>query len=104
VTGWEPTAGNCWGGRPIARRIADVAPRRRVVVTATVVAAEVSQWQSLPAFVCQLDDGTGRLAVAFGGPRSIPGFVPGARCTVEATALSNGRALLLWNPLYRFEA
>ena len=29
VTGWEPTTGDSWGGRPVARRIADGAPRRR---------------------------------------------------------------------------
>jgi hypothetical protein len=57
----------------------------------------------MPAFICQLEDGSGRLSIAFGGARPIPGFVPGVRCTVEATALTNGRALVLWNPYYRFE-
>jgi len=103
VTGWEPTAGDCWGGRPIAHRIADVAPRRRVVVTGTIVATETSRWREVPAFICQLDDGTGSLTVVFGGPRPVAGMVEGARCTVEATALSNGAGLVLWNPWYRFE-
>jgi hypothetical protein len=75
VTAWEPTTGDCWGGRPIAHRIADAAPRRRVVVTGTI----------------------------FGGPRPVPGMVKGVVCTVEATAVSNGAVLVLWNPFYRFE-
>jgi hypothetical protein len=33
----------------------------------------------------------------------VPGIVKGARCTVEATAQSNGGALHLWDPSYRFE-
>ena len=103
MTGWEPTTGDCWGGRPIARRIADCAPRRRVVVTGTIVATEVARWRRTPAYICQLDDDTGRLTIVFGGPRPIPVIVKGARCTVEATALSNGHGLALWNPHYRFE-
>jgi hypothetical protein len=103
VTGWEPTTGDCWGGRPIAHRIADAAPRRRVVVTGTIVAAEPGRWRTIPSFICRLDDDTGCLTLVFGGSRSLPGMVKGALCTVEGTALTNGGALVLWNPFYRFE-
>jgi len=103
MTGWEPTTGDCWGGRPIARRVADVAPRRRVVVTGTIVATERSCWRRAPAFVCRLDDDTGFLTLVFAGPRAVPGMVKGAVCTVEGTALTNGGALFLWDPFYRFE-
>jgi hypothetical protein len=103
VTVWEPTSGDSWGGRPIAHRIADAAPRRRVVVTGTIVAAELGCWRRTPAFICRLDDDTGCITVIFGGQRPVPGMIKGALCTVEATALSNGGGLLLWNPHYRFE-
>jgi hypothetical protein len=33
----------------------------------------------------------------------VPGIIKGARCTVEATVLSNGGEFVLWNPFYRFE-
>ena len=103
MTAWEPTTGDCWGGRPIARRIADGAPRRRLVVTGTIVETEEGRWRGLPAFICRLDDDTGTITVVFGGARRVPGMVKGALCTVEATVLSNGGALVLWNPFYRFE-
>ncbi len=103
MNGWEPTSGDSWGGRPIARRIADVRARRRVVVTATVLDAQCCIWRGSGAQAFDLDDGTGRLTVVFGGLRSVPGMVPGARCTVEGTALADERGVVLWNPFYRFE-
>jgi hypothetical protein len=103
MTGWEPTTGDCWGGRPVARRVADCTPRRRAVVTGTIVATEMARWRRMPAYICQLDDGTGRLTLIFGSPRPVPGIVSGARCTVEATVLSNGGGFVLWDPYYRFE-
>jgi hypothetical protein len=103
MTGWEPTTGVCWGGRPIARRVADCAPRRRLVVTGAITSAEVSPWRGVSSYVCQLDDGTGCLTIVFSGRARVPGLVKGARCTVEATAVSNGHGLVLWNPHYRFE-
>jgi hypothetical protein len=103
MTGWEPTTGHCWGGRPVARRVADIAPRRRVVVVGTIVSTESSCWRSVPAFVCRLEDDTGSITIVFAGPRPIPGMDKGALCTVEATAQSNGASVYLWNPFYRFE-
>ncbi len=103
MTGWEPTTGDCWGGRPIARRIADCAPRRRVVLTGTIADTESAVWRRMPAFICVLDDDTGRITLIFGGSRPVPGMVTGAMCTVEGTALTNGGGLVLWNPYYRFE-
>jgi hypothetical protein len=103
MTAWEPTTGDSWGGRPIARRIADVAPRRRVVVTGSIVDSELARWHREPAFICRIDDDSGCLTIVFGGPRPVPGMVKGAVCTVEGTALSNGGVCLLWNPHYRFD-
>ncbi len=102
MSGWEPTSGDSWGGRPIARRIADVAARRRVVVSATVVDAQRCIWRGSGAQAFELDDGTGRLTIVFGGLRSVPGMGIGARCTVEGTALADERGLVLWNPFYQF--
>jgi len=103
VSGWEPTSGDIWGGRPIARRIADARPRRRVVVTGKVVDAQPSIWRGSGAMAFGLDDGTGRLTIVFGGLRSIPGMVEGVQCTVEGTALADEEGIVLWNPFYRFE-
>ena len=103
MIGWEPTSGDCWGGRPIARCIADARPRRRVVVSGKVVDSRRRIWRGMAVHACALDDGTGRLTIVFGGLRSVPGMVEGARCTVEGTALPDGQGIALWNPFYRFE-
>ena len=103
MTAWEPTIAGQWGGRPVCRRIADLSPRQRLVVTGTITGAEAMRWRGRCSFVCQLDDGTGRIALVFTGPRPVPGMCPGVRCTVEATALDNGHSLFLWQPFYRFE-
>lgn len=60
-------------------------------------------WRRTPAFICLLDDDSGRIPMVFDGPRARPGLAEGAVCTVEATVVSNGRGLFLWNPFYRFE-
>jgi DNA/RNA endonuclease YhcR with UshA esterase domain len=103
VTVWEPTTGACWGGRPIARHVADARPRRRVVVSGKVVDEQVCIWRGSGARMFALDDGTGRLSIVFGGVRSIPGLIEGVQLTVEGTALADERGIVLWNPFYRFE-
>jgi hypothetical protein len=95
--------GPSWGGRPIARRIADAKSRHRVVVAGSIVTAKTATWRNEPCHVYQLDDGTGLLSVVFTGPRAVPGMIEGARCTVEGTALDDGDGIVLWNPFYRFE-
>ena len=84
MNGWEPTSGDCWGGRPVARRIADARVRRRVVVTGKVVDARRCIWRGWGAQAFDLDDGTGRLTIVFGGLRSVPGMVPGVRARSRA--------------------
>jgi hypothetical protein len=103
VTGWEPTTDDCWGGRPIARRVADAAPRRRVVISGTIVAVEMRRWRRVAACTAQLDDGTGRLTLVFTRPRPVPGFAEGVKCTVEGTVLPDDDELTVWNPFYRFD-
>ena len=105
MTNGEATTSDSWGGHTVARRIADGVPRRRMVVTGTVTGIDVAIWRGQAAHFYRFDDGTGCLTLVFSGVRPVPGLVKGAHCTVEATALSNGAgALVLWNPLYRFES
>ena len=100
---WEPSTGDRWGGRPIARRVADARARQRVVVSGKVVDAQPAIWRGAAARVYDVDDGTGRLSIVFSGARPIPGMVEGAQVTVEGTALADERGIALWNPFYRFE-
>jgi hypothetical protein len=67
-------------------------------------ATETASWRGVPSYVCRLDDWSGWLTVVFSGRAHVPGVVTGARCTVEATALSNRGSLMLWNPFDRFES
>ena len=103
MTAWEPTSADSWGGRSVARCIADARARHRVVVTGKVVDAQPCRWRGFPAQVYAIDDGTGRLSIVFGGVRSVPGMVEGAQSAVEGTALTDERGIVLWNPFYRFE-
>jgi DNA/RNA endonuclease YhcR with UshA esterase domain len=103
VNSWDPSSRDRWGGRPIARRIADARARHRVVVTGKVVDAQPAIWRGCAARVYEIDDGTGRLSIVFGGARSVPGMVEGTQVTVEGTALADERGIALWNPFYRFE-
>ena len=112
MTGWLRADADKWGGHPVARRVADAEPRGRVRLTGIVRSAEVARIGGAPALRCVLDDVTGEIALLFIGRERVPGMVPGAVCTVEGTArpeqaqrgVSTGRILVIWNPLYRFEA
>jgi hypothetical protein len=99
----EFTAAGCWAGKPVARRIADIVPRGRVVVTGVIYHTEVTQERGTPSYECLLDDGSGQLGLLFLGRRDVAGIVVGTRCTVEGTARMEGSRYVLWNPLYRIE-
>jgi two-component system sensor histidine kinase KdpD len=101
MTDCEFTQGSSWGGRHVARRVADASARGRVVVTGTVRSAETITIDGSPSYRCAIDDGTGELDVLFVGRSSVAGVRVGARCRVEGTA-QPGRTVL-WNPLYRLE-
>jgi len=98
-----PAEPACWGGRPIARRIADAAPRQRLVVRATVASVCMGRWRGSPACTVELDDGTGRLRAVFSRARPVPGMAVGTCCAVEGTVHVDGDGLALWNPAYSFE-
>ena len=99
----EFTDSDWWGGRPVARKIAEAVPRGRVVVTGVIYSTEVTQQHGAPSYECLMDDGTGEIGLLFLGRRSVAGIVVGTRCTVEGTARIEGGRLVVWNPLYRIE-
>lgn len=93
-----------WGGRPVARRIADAVPRGRVVVTGTICGAETAQRGGGVFYECTVDDGTGTLVAVFMGRASVPGLTVGARWTLEGTAHAARGRIEVLNPRYRLEA
>jgi hypothetical protein len=103
VSSTEFTTAFEWGGRPVARSIADAIPRARIVVRGEIVEVGVDRLGMAPTFRCRLDDGSGQLDLLFIGRASIPGLVAGTRCTVEGTARAGGTLLVVWNPLYRID-
>jgi RecG-like helicase len=99
----EFTQAACWGGRPVASKIAYAVPRGRVVVVGAVYSTEVLTEHGGVSYLCVLDDGTGELGLRFLGRRSVAGLIVGTRCTVEGTARMEDGRLVVWNPLYRVE-
>lgn len=117
MTGWLPDGTTAWGGRPVARAVADAASRGRVVLAGTVRSVTVHRRQAphgmvgavgsvghSPTLDVTLDDGTGTITVRWAGRDRLPGVVPGAVLCVEGTACDVGGRLMVLNPLYRFEA
>ncbi len=92
-----------WGGKPVARRVADARPRRRVVVTGTISSLHAIDVSGSPSLSCVITDGTGEIGLVFLGRSAIAGLDVGTRCTVEGTARPGPGRLVLWNPLYRLE-
>jgi hypothetical protein len=105
-----------WGGRPVARQMASLGPRQRVVLTGTVrgvrarkgsepldpttrsiLAAAAGTW-----FEADLDDGTGQVTLRWTGRLGIPGIEPGAGLRIRGTVLREGERLVILNPLYEF--
>jgi RecG-like helicase len=103
VSSTEFTSASEWGGRPVARVIADARPRGRIVVTGTVVEVATIRVGHVISYRCLLDDGTGQVGLLFIGRNAIPGLVVGTRCTVEGTVRREDNGLVVWNPLYRLE-
>ena len=100
---WEFTEAASWGGRPVARRAVEAAPRMRVVATGVIYSTCVTQDHGTPCYECLLDDGSGELGLVFLGRRSVAGLEVGVRCTVEGTARVDRGRLVVWNPIYRIE-
>jgi RecG-like helicase len=103
VNSTEFTSDSEWGGRPVARVIADALPRGRIVVTGTVVEVTTVRVGPATSYRCLLDDGSGQVGLLFVGRHAIPGLAVGTRCTVEGTVKRDDDGLVVWNPLYRLE-
>ncbi|MBO0691807.1 MAG: OB-fold nucleic acid binding domain-containing protein [Acidimicrobiaceae bacterium] len=88
---------------PVVHRLADAAPRRRVVTTGRIASAEVRVNGSSHAYCCVLDDGTGEITLVFTGRKNVPGLVAGTLCRVEGTAGEADGSLVLRNPWYEFQ-
>ena len=99
----EFTCAASWGGKPVARRIADARARQRVVVTGAISKSRTIALGHSQAYSCVLTDGSGEIGLIFVGRHTVRGMVPGIRCTVEGTARMVGTRLEIWNPLYRLE-
>lgn len=113
MSDWLPDGAREWGGRPVARAVCELVPRRRAVLSGAVRAVVVHRSQDLRrpfgpiaragAFDAWLDDGTGSVVLRWLGRDSVPGIVPDARLGVEGTVSEVGGRLVILNPLYRFE-
>lgn len=114
MSDWLPDDTTEWGGRPVARHVADAGPRQRAVLTGAICAvtarhADPGRGPVLGsgagrALDACLDDGTGEITLRWLGRQAIPGVVVGARMRVQGTVRSSstGAGLVVLNPLYRF--
>jgi hypothetical protein len=103
MSSFELTNESYWGGRPIARQIAEARPRSRVVVTGTVRTTETVTVDGSASHRVVLDDDTGELDALFLGRSTVAGVGVGTRCSMEGTAQLRCGRLVVWNPLYKLE-
>lgn len=82
--------------------IGSVQPRQAVRVGGLVVDARLRPWVGGEVFECVLDDGTGKLTLAFLGRRSVAGIGPGALLSADGVVGTHRGRLLLLNPLVTF--
>ena len=99
MTSWLPPDAVEWGGRPVARTIADAGPRQRIAVTGRVVSMTLRS-QPCRVLDARIDDGTGRLVLRWLGRAAVAGVSCDARLRVEGTILSSRGELVVLNPLY----
>ena len=104
MSSFEFTGGDIWCGRAVARKVCEVEPRSRLVVTGTICGAEVIEVGGSRSGSYLLDDGTGTVDLVFLGRPRVQDLSCGTRCTIEGTARLDHGGLVVWNPLYRIEA
>ena len=100
MTDWEFTDSTSWGGKPIARCIADISGRCRVIISGTIVNESQVMIGSSQSVVFVLDDSTGEIDLLFVGQKSVSGMVLGAKCKLEGTAREDSGKIVVWNPIY----
>ena len=88
-------------GWPPPHELSTCVARRRASPAGVVVCVAATA-SSAPCFRVVLEDGTGRLTLAFLGRRDVPGIVPGARLQVEGMVASDRGEAVMTNPRYRF--
>ncbi len=103
MSAFDFTNSSSWGGSPVAHQIAEATPRRRLIVSGTVVFTETISSTERKTYRCVVTDGTGEVELLFVGRENIPGLDAGAACTAEGTLGREGDRLIIWNPAYRLE-
>lgn len=113
MSGWLPEGTAEWGGRPIARSVADALPRCRALLSGSIRVIVVHRPGAGDGLIGRairgvsvdgwLDDGTGTMVLRWLGRESVPGLIAGVSLTAEGTVVEvHGRPMIL-NPLYRFD-
>ena len=92
-----------WGGLPLVRSIADATPRCRLITFGRIEDAVAGRLGMSRAYLCLLDDGTGKIRLAFTGRSRIPGLTTGSWCSVEGTAMVREGELTVTNPAYELK-
>jgi hypothetical protein len=81
--------------------ISKLVPRQRATLGGRIEAVTSHQWPAL-SYKVEMSDGTGVVTLRFLGRRSLPGFEPGRRLSVEGTPADHYGHLVILNPLYSF--
>ena len=105
-----PEGATQWGGRPVARTVAEAAPRCRVILTGTVRSVAIRRGRTFggpllvskpsPYVDAELDDGTGNITLRWLGRVWVHGVSCGTPLEVEGTALTDHHHLVVVNPFY----
>ncbi len=109
MSGWLPDGSTHWGGRPVARTVAEAGPRQRVVLTGTLTSVTARHQRVLPGPVrhadprpvleAELDDGTGTVTLRWLGRDRIAGIAVGTSLKMEGTVLTDHGCRVVLNPL-----
>ena len=103
MSSFEFTESETWGGMPVVRKVSEIEPRVRLVVTGMVVAVGTEDVGGSLSARCTIDDGTGQVDLLFLGQPSIGGMAEGAFVTVEGAVMRDNGKHVIWNPMYRIE-
>ena len=96
--------GETWAGLPVVRKLDQVVARSRVIIEGTITAAGPSRLQGSRAYLVRIDDGHGKITLAFTGRSEVPGLVVGTSLRVTGTARLIEAGLFVFNPDYEILA